>query len=53
MRRGDDCKHQCSPELRPDGMANQCESLINVVIDTEPKVLIGSAVVRFRGSQFS
>jgi hypothetical protein len=26
-------------------MANTCESLINVVIDTEPKVLTGSAVV--------
>jgi hypothetical protein len=34
-------------------MANIGESLLNVVIYSEPKVLTGSAVVGFRGSQFS
>jgi hypothetical protein len=40
-----DCKHQRSPELGLDGMANTCEPLLNVVIHSVPKVLTGTAVV--------
>ena len=41
VRSGCDCQHQSGRELELDGMANKCESLINVVTNNKPKVLTG------------
>ena len=41
VRTGCDCQHQSGRELESDGMVNRCESLINVVTNNKPKVLIG------------
>ena len=40
-RSGCDCQHRGGWELELDGMVNRGESLINVVTNNKPKVLIG------------
>lgn len=41
VRRGCDCQHQDGRELELYSMVNICESLINVVTENKPKMLMG------------